>query len=311
MGKYAIGVDIGGTTVKIGMFDKDGNKLDCWEIPTRTENNGSEILPDVAASLKEKIKENDWKKADIIGIGIGVPGPVQSDGVVLRAVNLGWGVFNVKAIMEDLMDGIRCEAGNDANVAALGEMWKGGGRGFDDVVLVTLGTGIGGGIICKGNLLVGATGAGGEIGHLHLEDGEKEACNCGQHGCFEEYASATGAVRVAKRILEASKEDSVLRGKEFTCKDIFDAAKAGDPVAKKAADKYGYYLGKGLGMVASVVNPEIFVLGGGVAKAGDYLIELLKPSFANTVFPGASECKFAMAMLGNDAGMYGAAKLVL
>ena len=310
MAKYAFGVDIGGTSVKIGMFDREGERADFWELPTRTQEHGVHILPDVAQSVKERMAQNGLKRDDIVGVGMGVPGPVDGAGTVLRAVNLGWGTFNAKATMEDLAD-LPCEVGNDANVAALGEMWKGGGRGFKDMVLVTLGTGIGGGIISGGKLLVGASGAGGEIGHMHLEDGETVACNCGNYGCFEEYASATGAVRVAKRILEGSQKDSVLRGREFTCKDIFEAAAQGDALAKKAVEKYGYYLGKGLGIIASVVNPEIFVLGGGVTKAGDILIDLLRPSFEKFAFPGAADCKFALAMLGNEAGMYGAAKLVL
>ncbi|WP_330508883.1 ROK family glucokinase [Lachnoclostridium sp. Marseille-P6806] len=305
------GVDVGGTTVKIGMFDKDGNKQSVWEIPTRTGDQGIHILPDIAEAISGKLEKEGLDKEDVIGIGIGVPGPVDSTGTVHRAVNLGWGTFNIRETMEGLT-GIKTAAGNDANVAALGECWKGGGKGYRDMVMVTLGTGVGGGIIIGGKLVAGADGAGGEIGHLHLEDDEKEACNCGHYGCFEEYASATGVVRIGRRILEKSKKKSVLHGlSELSSKDIFDAAVKGDEVAAEITKRYGYYLGKGLAVVASVLNPEIFVLGGGVSKAGDNLIFLLKPSFKEYCFPGAADVRFALATLGNDAGMYGAAKLVL
>ena len=313
MSNYAFGADIGGTTVKIGMFDKEGNKQDAWEIPTRTENNGSNILPDIAASIKEKMKDNDLDNDDVIGIGITAPGPVQEDGTILVAVNLGWGTFNIPNTMENLMGGgIKVKAGNDANLAALGEQWKGGGRGCKDMVMVTLGTGVGGGVIIGGKVIAGVTGSAGEIGHMHIEDDETDVCNCGNCGCFEQYASATGVVRIAKRILAKTKKDSSLRKLEtLTSKDIFDEAKNGDEGAIEITEKYGYYLGKGLALIATVINPEMIVLGGGVSKAGEGIIRLLKPSFEKYVFKGARETKFALATLGNDAGMYGAAKLVL
>ena len=198
MGKYIFGADVGGTSVKMGLFDMAGMVVDKWEIPTRTENAGEHILPDIADSINQKIAENRYIKEDIAGIGMAVPGPVDAAGVVNKAVNLGWGVTPVKETMEKLC-GIPTVAGNDANVAALGEMWKGGGQGYDSLVLVTLGTGIGGGIIVDGRLVTGADGAGGEIGHMHVMDDEPEACNCGCKGCLEQYGSATGIVRLAKR----------------------------------------------------------------------------------------------------------------
>ena len=311
MSNYMFGVDVGGTTVKIGMFDKDGNKQAVWEIPTRTGEQGIHILPDIAEAIQGCMTKEGIDKDDVIGIGIGVPGPVDETGTVHRAVNLGWGTFNIRETMEGLT-GIHTEAGNDANVAALGECWKGGGRGCRNMVMVTLGTGVGGGIIIGGKLVSGATGASGEIGHLHIEDDEKEPCNCGNYGCFEEYASATGVVRIASRMLAKSKKNSTLRSLEqLTSKEIFDAAAAGDELAGQITERYGYYLGKGLAAVASVVNPEMFVLGGGVSKAGENLIALLRPSFKEYCFHGAADVKFALATLGNDAGMYGAAKLVL
>ncbi len=308
--KYVFGVDLGGTTVKIGLLDNYGNKQEVWEIPTRKGDGGSHILPDIAEAIRDKMKEKNIDDADVAGVGIGVPGAVDGNGNVMQAVNLGWGKFNIRDELHSLVK-LPVKAGNDANVAALGECWKGGGKGYKDMLMVTLGTGVGGGIIVDGKILNGATGSGGEIGHIHLQDDEVEACGCGNHGCFEQYASATGAVRVAKRVLEASDADSKLRHMDFECKDIFDLAKEGDELAVEATKKYGDYLGRGLAAVASTINPEIIVLGGGVSKGGEMLFDLLKPSYEKYVFPGCKDVKFALAELGNDAGIFGAAKMFI
>ncbi|MBO6206591.1 MAG: ROK family glucokinase [Lachnospiraceae bacterium] len=311
MAKVIFGVDLGGTTVKMGYFDTEGNVKDKWEIPTRKENNGSRILPDIAESIKKKMAEQGMEKDDVIGVGIGVPGPVDASGVIYKAANLGWDVFSVKEELAVLLGGIPVEAGNDANVAALGEMWQGGGRGYKNLVAVTLGTGVGGGIIVEGKILTGATGAGGEIGHIHIVDDEPETCGCGNHGCLEQYASATGIARLARRRLAVDDKESVLRSGEISAKTVFDAVKAGDALAKEVAEEFGMYLGKGLAAVACVVNPEIFVIGGGVSKAGEVLFDYIVDEYKKYVFRGSREAKFALATLGNDAGIYGAAKLVL
>lgn len=311
MGKYVFGVDVGGTTVKLGLFDENGIVLDKWEIPTRTENGGVNILPDIAESIQSKMSDKAITKENVAGVGVGAPGPVDGNGIIHRAVNLGWNEMNLKKELTTLLGGTRVEGGNDANVAALGEMWKGGGQGHENLVAVTLGTGVGGGIIINGKIMTGATGSGGEIGHIHVEDEETEACGCGNYGCLEEYASATGIVRLANRKLKASDKDSVLRQGEVSAKTVFDAVKAGDELAIEIAKQFGDYLGKGLAVVAGVINPEIFVIGGGVSKAGEVLFEYIKPSFDKTVFHGCKETEFALATLGNDAGIYGAAKMVL
>ncbi len=308
--KVIFGVDLGGTTVKMGLFGTEGESLSVWEIPTRTEEAGRFILPDIAESIKKTAEEKNLTRQDVLGVGLGVPGAVVDESLVAQAVNLGWKDVDAGNELSQYT-GFPVAVGNDANVAALGESWLGGGRGFKNMLLVTLGTGVGGGIIVDGRILTGSIGAGGEIGHLHLEDGETEPCGCGNYGCFEEYASATGAVRVARRVLAESLEESVLRGGTFTCKDLFDAAARGDAVAKKAIEKYGDYLGKGLAICASVLNPEAIVLGGGVTKAGTILIDLLKPSFNRCVFPPCRDVTWALATLGNNAGMVGAAKLIL
>lgn len=308
--KYVFGVDIGGTSVKLGLFDVSGNLIDKWEIPTRTEKAGKEILPDISKAVFTKMEEHSVKKEDVEGVGVGVPGPVDSDGVVYKAVNLGWNIFSVSKTLGELLD-MPVKAGNDANVAALGEMWKGGGQGHENMVAVTLGTGVGGGIIVEGAMLTGSTGAGGEIGHIHVEDAEEEICGCGNKGCLEQYASATGITRLANRTLAKTTEPSVLRDGEVNAKTVFDAVKAGDALAISVAEQFGAYLGKGLAMVACVVNPEVFVIGGGVSKAGEVLFEYIKPAYEKAVFQGSRHTQFALAELGNDAGIYGAAKLVL
>lgn len=309
--KYGFGVDLGGTTVKIAYFDETGNMISKWEIPTVTADCGSRILPDIAASIREFREKNGIAAESLLGVGIGVPGPVDAKGNVNRCVNLGWGTFNINKELSALT-GLPVTAGNDANVAALGEFWKGGGQGCDNMVFVTLGTGVGGGIVIEGKLLHGAHGSGAEIGHMVLNRDETAVCGCGKRGCVEQYCSATGIVRMAKLALEASDEDSALRRlSNLTCKDIFDAGKQGDQLALQVLDKYYAYMGEFLADVCCVVNPEVVVLGGGVSKAGDVLLDGLKPYFNKYVFHAASNVKFTLAALGNDAGAYGAFKLAL
>ena len=309
--KYGFGVDLGGTTVKLAFFDETGALLHKWEIPTVTDGGGSRILPDIAAAILAYLKDKGLAKSQIIGIGIGVPGPVDGKGVVNRCVNLGWGVFNIHDVLSDLT-GLPVKAGNDANVAALGESWKGGGKGCRNMVMATLGTGVGGGIIIDGRPISGAHGAGGEIGHLVLNKYETEPCGCGKYGCVEQYCSATGVVRVAKRHMALSDRDSVLRGIEpLTCKDVFDAGKAGDPLALEILENVYDLMGQFLANVCCVADPEIVVLGGGVSKAGQPLLDGAKKYFDKYIFHASRDIGFALASLGNDAGTYGAFKLVL
>ena len=311
MRTYCFGIDVGGTTVKCGLFRTDGTLVEKWEIPTRKENNGDQILPDVAAAVNAKIEEKGISKDDVEGVGIGVPGPVNSKGEVPRAVNLYWGF---KAVTKELTEltGLESKAGNDANVAALGEAWKGAAAGSKNVILVTLGTGVGGGIIVDGKIVGGAHGAGGEIGHVTVVQDEKEACNCGNKGCLEQYASATGIVRVAGRMLAASEEDSTLRGlQNITAKDVLDAFKAGDTLAGRIMECVGGLLGSAIAGFAAVVDPEAIVIGGGVSKAGQPLIDCIQKHYIRHAFPSCKETPIKLATLGNDAGIYGAAKMVL
>ena len=309
--KYGFGVDLGGTTVKIAYFDQTGTMLDKWEIPTVTEDGGRRILPDIAASVKGYLNEKGIPDGDILGIGIGVPGPVDARGVVNKCVNLGWGVFNIHEELGRL-SGFPVKAGNDANVAALGEYWKGGGKGCDNMVFATLGTGVGGGIVVEGKLIYGSHGAGGEIGHMVLNKHETERCGCGKQGCVEQYCSATGIVRIAKQFLDSSDKASSLREcPVLTCKDVFDAGNAGDPLALEILEQVYDYLGEFLASLCCVIDPEAVVLGGGVSKAGKPLLEGAKRYFDKYVFHASRGVRFELASLGNDAGAYGAFKLAL
>lgn len=308
--KYVFGVDIGGTSIKMGLFDVNGQVLDKWEIPTNKESGGLKILPEVAQSIQKKMEEKKMDISEVVGAGVGSPGPIGADGTVHGAVNLGWGEFNIPEVLSGYLN-MPVKAANDANVAALGEMWQGGGKGYKNLVAVTLGTGVGGGIIIDGEILTGANGSGGEIGHIHIEDKEVEECNCHNKGCFEQYTSATGIVRLAKRRLAQDNKASILRTGNVNAKTVFDAVKKGDEVAIEIAQQFGEYMGKGLAMIAGVVDPEIFVIGGGVSKAGEILFEYIKPSYDKYAFSGCRNVKLALATLGNDAGIFGAAKLVL
>ncbi len=310
MSQYVFGVDVGGTTVKLGFFDVEGKLLEKWEIPTRTEEEGSHILPDVAESIQKKMEEKKIASDKVVGVGVGAPGPIDSEGVVHRAVNLGWGTFSIKGTLENILH-MPVMAGNDANVAALGEMWKGGGQGSSDLIMVTLGTGVGGGIIIGGKVLTGFRGAGGEIGHIHVQDEETESCGCGNKGCLEQYASATGIARLAFRKLAESNRESILREGRISAKTVFDAVKQKDALAMEVAEEFGKYLGDGLSVIAGVVNPETIVIGGGVSKAGEILMDYIRPHYEKNVFHANRNVKFALATLGNDAGIYGAAKLIL
>lgn len=313
MKEYGFGADLGGTTCKLGLFRTDGTLLEKWEIPTDTGNSGENILRDIAAAVHAKMVEKSLTKEEVEGLGIGVPGPVSKDGVVNRAVNLGWGVTPVAQQLQEL-SGLKVRVANDANVAALGESWMGSGKGFDSIVMVTLGTGIGGGIVIDGRILTGADGAAGEIGHTTINEQELEACGCGRFGCLEQYASATGIARFARKMLAANNEASRLRqigGQELTAKDVFDAAKEGDRIANEVVEEVCKMLAAALANVCVVVNPEAVLIGGGVSKAGQILLDAIEEPFRSMAFHACQDTKILLASLGNDAGIYGGVRLIL
>lgn len=313
MGTKCIGVDVGGTTVKIGLFESTGTLLEKWEVKTRKEEDGKYILSDVAASIKEKLAANGIDTDDVAGVGLGVPGPILPDGYVEVCVNLGWRDVNPVRELSALLDGMPVKGGNDANVAALGEMWQGGGKGYTDIVMVTLGTGVGGGVIIDEKIIAGKHGLGGEIGHMHVRDEEKETCNCGGVGCVEQIASATGIAREARRKMAANDTPSSLRafGEHVTAKNVLDAAKEGDALAAEVVEIVGHYLGLALSHLAMTVDPEVFVIGGGVSKAGTFLTDVVDRHYAKFMPISENRGTIALATLGNDAGIYGAARLVL
>lgn len=314
MGMKCVGVDIGGTSIKLGLFEVTGELLEKWEVPTRKEDNGAHILPDVAASIRKKAEERglDLKK-DIAGAGLGVPGPVLPDGSVEVCVNLGWHNVNPQKELSELLDGIPVKSGNDANVAALGEMWQGGGKGYSDLVMITLGTGVGGGVILNQQIVAGRHGLAGEIGHIHVRDEEKERCNCGGVGCVEQIGSATGIAREARRKMAADDRPSVMRqyGDAITAKNVLDAAKEGDTLALEVMEVVGHYLGLALSQASMIVDPEIFVIGGGVSKAGQFLLDVIQKYYDHFSPISDNKAKLGLATLGNDAGIYGAARLIL
>lgn len=311
MTKYCFGIDIGGTTVKCGLFQTDGQLCEKWEIITRTENNGKAIIPDVAETIINKMKEKNLTKDMVVGVGVGIPGPVVGEREVAMAVNLHWGYTKMADELEPLIYNIPVKVGNDANVAALGEMWKGGGEGTKSLIMATLGTGVGGGIIIDGKIVTGSHGAGGEIGHACVNPDETEKCNCGNKGCLEQYASATGIVRIAKQVLSKNEEKTVLNEESVSAKDVFDAYKAGDTVAAAIVSKFASYLGNGLAIFSCVVDPEVIVIGGGVSKAGKPLIDAIANYYKEYAFVSCKETPIVIAKLDNDAGIYGAAKLVV
>lgn len=309
--KYGFGIDVGGTTIKMGLLDDTGTLIEKREIPTHVQDNGEAILPEIAAEISAWIRKKNLETSEILGIGIGVPGPVDENGRINRCVNLNWGVFNLHETL-GRMTGLRVRAGNDANVAALGEEWKGGGEGCRSAVFITLGTGVGGGVVINGKVVSGAHGAGGEIGHITVPDPEKAPCSCGKCGCLEQYASANGIVRVTKKRLLEMDTESLLRGAStITCKDVFDAARQQDAFAVETLELIFDYLGEAIASICCVCDPQYVIFGGGVSRQGEFLLEGVKRHFEKYAFHACKSVQFRQATLGNDAGMYGAFRLLL
>ena len=311
--KWIIGIDLGGTSTKLGLFDQNGTLVEKWQLPTERSDHGKRILPNLAYSSKQALERHKIIREEVIGIGLGVPGAVRGQSYVAPCINLDqWGGFDAAEAFSHLCGGLPVRLVNDANAAALGEIWQGSAKDVKNMLFVTLGTGVGSGVVINGRVVEGAHGVGGEIGHIKLQEQENRTCGCGKHGCLEQYASATGLVCAAHRKLESSDEPSLLRQKSvFSAKEVFDAAKAGDSLAEKLILRSADELGRALASVSCVIDPEVIVLGGGVSMAGQPLLEAVKRSFRRYAFPAAEETCFRLALLDNDAGIYGAAKLML
>lgn len=314
MKEYAFGIDLGGTTAKIGLFTTTGDLLEKWEVPTDTSDQGARILPNLAAAVQDKMAQRSLRPDQIEGVGLGVPGPVQDSSVVaIVCANLGgWGDCDAGAQLSQLLGGLRVQVGNDANVAALGEIWMGAAKGCRSAVMVTLGTGVGGGVVADGKLIEGAHGAGGEIGHITVNPQETAQCGCGKHGCLEQYSSATGVVRCMNKLLEQNPDvPCTLRSRDFAAKDVFDAARSGDKLAQQEVEDMTLTLALALGNIAAITDPEMFLVGGGVARAGDVLLEPLSRHYQANAFLSCRNTPIRLASLGNDAGIYGAVRLIV
>ena len=313
--KMIIGVDLGGTTIKLALLTIDGQFIEKWEVVTDKSNNGENIPHCIATAITEKINSINISKANIVGIGLGAPGPVRlEDGFVFEAVNLGWENYPLKEILEK-ETGIPVVVDNDANVAALGEMWKGAGNGAKDLVMITLGTGVGGGVIVNGLVAHGKGGAGGEIGHITVMPENGYPCNCGKEGCLETIASATGIARIAHDKIKNTKIESKLKNyyenNNLTAKEVFENYSNGDQVAIEVVEEVIKYLALGISAVANTLNPEKIVIGGGVSKAGSIFLNPLREKFSQYAFPTVRKStELSVAELGNDAGALGAAYLV-
>lgn len=311
MDKFCFGVDVGGTAIKVGLFNFEGSLVKQWSFPTKRSKSGKDILGDVTSFIDKTLSELGYGKEQILGVGVGVPGPVRSDGEVLELPNLGLGHFNIEEELSHML-GLPVKAGNDANLAALGEYWNGSGKGFESMVFITLGTGVGGGVVMNGQMITGSTGAAGEIGHLPVNHTEENPCGCGKKGCLEQYASATGIVRLAIKTLARSKEPSLLRELgEISAKNVFDIAKREDNLALSIVTEACSYLGLACGQIAQVLDPEVFVIGGGVSKAGEIIVNTVKSQYEINVMDALKKKEFKIATLGNDAGIYGASRLIL
>ncbi|HFR3709480.1 TPA: ROK family glucokinase [Streptococcus suis] len=318
MSKKIIGIDLGGTSVKLAILTTEGEIQEKWSIKTNILDDGSHIVPDIIDSIKQRFETHGLTKDDFLGIGMGSPGVVDSEaGTVIGAYNLNWKTLQLVKDQFESALGLPFFIDNDANVAALGEQWVGAGNNNPNVVFMTLGTGVGGGVIAAGNLIRGVKGAGGELGHITVDFDEPFACTCGKKGCLETVASATGIVNLSRRYADQYAGDAKLKqmidnGQDVTAKDVFDLAKEGDDLALIVYRHFSEYLGVACANIAAVLNPAYIVLGGGVSAAGEFLLDGVRKVFAENSFPQIKEStQIVLATRGNDAGVLGAASLVL
>lgn len=311
MKPYAFGVDVGGTSVKLGLFSTAGALLEKWEIPTPAKSKSEAVLSDIAASIQAKSTEKHISFTDIEGIGICVPGTVDDTSTVHMCIDLKWDAFNLKEQMKRLLPEIpNVVASNAANAATLGELCQGSGKGYRSTVMLILGTGVSGGICINGRIISGLRG-GIEAGHMTVNPTEPVRCTCGKHGCLEQYVSSSGIVRMANVMLTETDTPSVLREMEtFSSKDIFDLARSGEGMALEILDRFGDYTGRALNYISCTVDPDIFIIGGDINQAGDILIQPITKYFRKYAFHASVGTPIVLAKLGDDAGIYGCASMV-
>lgn len=310
---YYVGVDLGGTSIKVGVCDERGTLLSELEGPTETSRGHEGVLQNVELYVRKAVDQGPCSWDQIQGIGAGIPGFMDiPNGFVKASPNLGWKDVNVTQILEKRL-GKAIKINNDANVAALGEYWSGAGKGFSDVVCLTLGTGVGGGVIIRDSLCQGVNGMAGEIGHMNLvREDEAILCGCGKKGCLETVSSATGMIYMAKEAIARGEATTLAKEDTITAKQVLDHAKMGDPIANQIVDRAAMYLGKALAMISITINPGRYVIGGGVSKAGDFLFDQINRYYREYAIDSAQEgVEIVPAKLGNSAGIVGAAGLHL
>lgn len=307
--KRIIGVDVGGTFMKFGLFKEDGTLLEKWQSPT-DQTKPDVILQQIRQEVQKAMQTCGMSIEDTIGIGIGVPGSVDRQGIVISAPNLGWSMVNIQELAKDFFS-VPVGIANDANAAALGEQFFGSGEGCDSMVFVTLGTGVGGGVVVNGRLINGAFGGAGEIGHMLMNEQETRVCTCGKCGCLEQYASARGIAKMAEKMLVSTNQKTLLRSYDvLTAKEVFDAIKAKDSFAMEIGEMFGSMLGRALSYVAAAVDPQMFVIGGGMSAAGEILLDYVEKYYRRYAFDPSKKTPFRLARLGNDAGIFGAARMI-
>ena len=307
--RYGFGIDIFGPNIKFGFFDEEGNLIDKWKIAAPILSDSNKIIPAVAKEVEKYLKKKGIQEDSVIGIGVGIPGPVNSAGVVNKCINLGWGVFNIERALAGLTE-MKVKASNISSLSALGEYWK--GNGSSNTVFAAMNIGFDGGIVCDGKLVCGANGGAGEIGHITVNRAEKEICTCGKRGCAEQYCSPAGIVRLARRALNGSAAPSILRKKKFfDYKDVLKAAEEGDRLAGEVMAQVYDCAGHAIAGICCVTNPDTVVLGGEFCKIGESAREGIIKAFRKYVFYANEGVHFAFAALDTDACIYGAFKLVL
>lgn len=316
MSKKILGIDLGGTSIKFAILTEAGDIQQKWSIETNILDDGQFIVPDIIESIQHHFSLYQMTAEDFLGIGMGSPGAVNREkGTVYGAYNLNWReLVEVKKPIEEAI-GLPFYIDNDANVAALGEKWKGAGADDENVVFVTLGTGVGGGVIANGELVHGVAESGGEIGHVTVDPNGFD-CTCGKKGCLETVASASGVLNLTRKFSEVYAGDSVLKkmvddGEQITSKQVFELAKENDDLAVKVVEEFSFFLGLACSHLGNILNPQFIVIGGGVSAAGEFLLEKVRKNFERFTFPNVQEStKIKIAKLGNDAGVIGASYLV-